>query len=905
MNPGDELELQRLKRDASTLRLSLESLDRRLVALADRIVAEPELIAAPEPPPLPAKPPAPVAKVVPPPVVLPAQPTPASIAPVEKPATSPQPPRDPFELRFGTYWMPRIGIVILLTGLVFLGNYAYHRIVPLLGPWGKLALLALAGAALTSLGAWLEHARETLRNYGRVLLAGGAATLYYTAYAAHFVPVLRVIESPILGGALLLAVAGAIVWCAERRGSEPVALLAVALSYYTSAINPIGGFTLFSNVLLTALGVVFLIRHGWARLAWLTLAGTYASYAFWRYAAPSGLDALAVFAVPAFLASYWLLFTSAVFLVKNEVFRASERVSFLTFNNAAFYGLAAHHLMARSPDSFWIFSIVLGAALLGLSLIATRRMAENRAVDGAYFAQGLLLVTTGIVAHFTGPSLALLLALESALLLGASRWRHGLICDIAAALAALLALGVTLYEIQWATAPPTLLTGAVAAVLLFDAWWSKRLRGLLASLDARGAFYSLLALVAVWAITARLAEPPWQSVIVSALAVAGLALLLVSLPEAALLAQAFLVFGIWEFSAREFDSPTMWWMPALHAGIALGLMHWWQRQRFFDLGRFAQAFESGAAFFGVLAGALWLQIHCDLDQRLLVMSGLGFATLIYGVATRSWPLAWVGQIFTAASVIAFFESLYAPEIAWWVALVPVVNVGATSALLGRVFTSKDISVYIWPADFGYRVAASLLLGAWGFYYVESPWRMVFFAAVAAAHFLLGAARKNHERLLVGAAYAALAYLLFWARLGADPKWAELLAILLIPAALRFARWWRGVGLPGRDAFVIAAAASLWLWVTTKAMDLGWHDYLTVAWGLLALGIFAAGLGLRERIYRLGGFAILALAVGRLFVIDVWSFDTLYRIVSFLLLGVVLLVLSFVYARYAETMKRWL
>ncbi len=896
MNSEDELELQRLKRDASTLRLSLEALDRRIAALGDRVAVAPEPLAAPEPPRLPAKPPEPVVKKAP-------LPEPAPVAPRPEPPPTPEPPRDPFELRFGTYWMPRIGIVILLTGLVFLGNYAYHRIVPLLGPWGKLALLALAGAALTSLGAWLEHARETLRNYGRVLLAGGAATLYYTAYAAHFVPMLRVIESPILGGALLLAVAGAIVWCAERRGSEPVALLAVALSYYTSAINPIGGFTLFSNVLLAALGVVFLIRHRWARLAWLTLAGTYASFAFWRYAAPSGLDALAVFAVPAFLASYWLLFTSAVFLAKNNAFRASERVSFLTFNNAAFYGLAAHHLMTRSPDSFWLFSIVLGTALLGLSLLATRRMAENRAVDGAYFAQGLLLVTTGIVAHFTGPSLALLLALESALLLGASRWRHGLICDIAAALAALLALGVTLYENQWATAPPTLLTGAVAAVLLFDAWWSKRLRGLVASLDARGAFYSLLALVAVWAITARLAEPPWQSVIVSALAVAGLALLFVSLPEAALLAQAFLVFGIWEFSAREFDSPTMLWMPALHAGIALGLMHWWQRQRFFDLGKNALALEAGAALGAVLASAVWLQLHCNLNERLLVMSGVALASLLYGAGTRSWPLAVAGQLFTVLSVSAFCQSILGSTAPWWIALAPVMNLAITAAILRRL-SNPASELYLAPATIGYRLAASLLLGAWGFYYVESPWRMVFFAAVAAAHFLLGAVRKNHERLLVGAAYAALAYLLFWARLGADPKWAELLAILLIPAALRFARWWRGVGLPGRDALVIAAA-SLWLWVTTKAMDLGWHDYLTVAWGLLALAIFAAGLGLRERIYRLGGFAILALAVGRLFVIDVWSFDTLYRIVSFLLLGVVLLVLSFVYARYAETMKRWL
>jgi len=162
----------------------------------------------------------------------------------------------PLELRLGTYWMSRIGIVILLTGFVFLGNYAYHQIVPMLGPWGKLGLLALAGAALTAAGIWLERSRESMRNYGRVLLAGGAATLYYTAYAAHFVEALRVIQSPIIGGDLLLAIAGVFVWQADRRRSEPLALATVLLAYYTSSINAIGGFTLFSSLLLTATAVL-------------------------------------------------------------------------------------------------------------------------------------------------------------------------------------------------------------------------------------------------------------------------------------------------------------------------------------------------------------------------------------------------------------------------------------------------------------------------------------------------------------------------------------------------------------------------------------------------------------------------------------------------------------------------
>src|ERR1019366_10610254 len=44
------------------------------------------------------------------------------------------PPKASFEMRLGTYWLVRIGIVMLLTGLVFFGNYAYENFIGRLGP---------------------------------------------------------------------------------------------------------------------------------------------------------------------------------------------------------------------------------------------------------------------------------------------------------------------------------------------------------------------------------------------------------------------------------------------------------------------------------------------------------------------------------------------------------------------------------------------------------------------------------------------------------------------------------------------------------------------------------------------------------------------------------------------------
>ena len=188
-------------------------------------------------------------------------------------------------MRLGTYWLVRVGIVMLLTGLVFFGNYAYHNFIGKLGPGGKVSLLYFASALLLGAGAWWQRkpVTESLRNYGQVLFAGGLAAVYFTTYAAHHIAQLRVIESAVLDGALLLAWAGFMAWIADRRKSEVLALFAVGLAYYSAVITRVGLFTLYSNLVLTLAAVFFLVRNRWATLSFVSLVATYAGYAFWRF----------------------------------------------------------------------------------------------------------------------------------------------------------------------------------------------------------------------------------------------------------------------------------------------------------------------------------------------------------------------------------------------------------------------------------------------------------------------------------------------------------------------------------------------------------------------------------------------------------------------------------------------
>jgi hypothetical protein len=149
-------------------------------------------------------------------------------------------------------------------------------------------------------------------------------------------------------------------------------------------------------------------------------------------------------------------------------------------------------------------------------------------------------------------------------------------------------------------------------------------------------------------------------------------------------------------------------------------------------------------------------------------------------------------------------------------------------------------------------------------------------------------------------------LLFWWKLGGTAEWLDLLAIIFVPASLRLSgRLSDQAPLDARTALVSVALVSMWLWVTRWTTLHGVPGHLTTAWTILSVTIFAAGLGLRERVYRLGGIGILGLAVGHLFVVDVWRFDSLARILSFMVLGCALLGVSFIYHRFADAMRKYL
>ena len=139
------------------------------------------------------------------------------------------------EMKLGTYWFVRIGVMLLLTGLVFLAYRSKGWFVGL-EDWAKVSLFYLLSVAMGGVGFWLQRTKEQLKNYGQVLLAGGFAGVYFTTYAAHVIEPVKIIDNATIALLLLFAWGGFMVWVADRLKSETIALFAIGASYYATYV---------------------------------------------------------------------------------------------------------------------------------------------------------------------------------------------------------------------------------------------------------------------------------------------------------------------------------------------------------------------------------------------------------------------------------------------------------------------------------------------------------------------------------------------------------------------------------------------------------------------------------------------------------------------------------------------
>jgi hypothetical protein len=84
-----------------------------------------------------------------------------------------------------------------------------------------------------------------------------------------------------------------------------------------------------------------------------------------------------------------------------------------------------------------------------------------------------------------------------------------------------------------------------------------------------------------------------------------------------------------------------------------------------------------------------------------------------------------------------------------------------------------------------------------------------------------------------------------------------------------------------------------------------QGFVTIAWGVEGAAAFLFALWVKQRSFRLAGLGLLLLCVGKILIVDAWRLQGSYRYLTFVVLGCLLLLVSFLYSRHREVFRQYL
>ncbi len=318
------------------------------------------------------------------------------------------------ESQLAAWWVTRIGLVLLIIAAVFFGIYVSQHTPA----WLRVLTLGLVSLGTIGLGSKMK---DKLEGFGRAIIGGGFALLYFTAFAAFALPATKIIDAPAAGAlAQFAALIAAIIWSLWKK-DQTVATLTLFLGFVScgfSHSHDLDRFATVGLVLLAATGSFLFARRGWLAPFITSLVGSWACFG--------------IFAAHDWLRGHSLEFPllMGTLVVLTVVFEAGNLVAavsgdrlrrWLILSNtsaAAVLGYAVTRMV--HPDRLSTFYFIFAALYLTFTAIRHFRTTD-RAVTESLFLKSSALLCLGFAAAFSGPVRWLAIAFQAFSLLWTAR----------------------------------------------------------------------------------------------------------------------------------------------------------------------------------------------------------------------------------------------------------------------------------------------------------------------------------------------------------------------------------------------------------------------------------------------------------------------------------------------------
>lgn len=260
-----------------------------------------------------------------------------------------------WEAIVGGSWLNKIGVLIFVVGLALLIGFSFTK----MGPAGRVSIgLGVSFAML--IGGFILERRARYRVFSYGLIGGGWAALYFTTYAMQAVEAAKVIQNPVLGALLLLAVAAGMIVHSLRYKSQTVTGLAYFIAFATLGpwITPATTLAVVALVPLAASLLYLAYRFEWSELAVFGLVATYGTCASRGDSGAPVASAQTIFSI------YWVLFEAFdLFRASRKSNRPAER-AIMPLNAIAFVGLSYAKWASAAPQHLYALAAGIAAVYL-------------------------------------------------------------------------------------------------------------------------------------------------------------------------------------------------------------------------------------------------------------------------------------------------------------------------------------------------------------------------------------------------------------------------------------------------------------------------------------------------------------------------------------------------------------
>lgn len=855
----------------------------------------------------------------------------------------------------GTDWLNKLGVIILVLGVAFFLAYQLKT----LGPEGKVAVGYAVGGLLLGTGVWFER-HDRYRILARAGVGGGWALLYFTTYAMYHVPAAQVLTSQLTDLVLLLALAAVMVWHTLRYHSQVVTGLAFFLAFLTVTVSHSNVYSLSAGVLLAAGLVVVIGQMQWFELEIFGMLASYLNHYLWLrpIIGPMGGHRHSFAEFPAsavILGLYWLVFRFSYILRRPQDERKEHISTAAALLNTVLVLLLFKYQSAHPEWAFWAL-LTIGAIECALAQLPVTRRRRSAVV--VLSTLGVVLLVAAFPFRYSGMRLSVFWLLEAEALLLLGVWTREIVFRRLGAVATLFAAGhmisvdaAIVYGMRMDDAdlrshPRVAILFAVAAIVFYlnAHWVFPRWRGLfehefdrrlMARMSYAGA---LMAFTGAWILLPEAWSAVAWAALGLALALARSRSALVELGyQANLLAAATVgrALSINVNATTKFHGVTQRLISFLLVATLLYITSRWSwatadgRGLTFGKNLFPARQVVGGAYTWaasfLLALVTWYELR-PVGVALAWMMG-GLILLEVGLSRKSLQLRLQGYAaFVASFLRIWFVNLNASgnpgEISpRFYSLVPL-----TLAFFYAYWKLHEVDDHLRELERKYRAAnlccwlGTITFAALMRFELPADWVAMAWAALALA-LLVVAWRSGrrlflHQALLVGAGVLTRTVLhnfyerSYFPAPVLESRWVcvgTAVALLFVSLPILFQLRSKGrEELPELMLFRVLTMLSrrpeqvfffiaLILLTVLLALEMR-HGMVTLSWGVEGVAVFLLALWLSERSFRLSGLGLLLLCVGKIIVVDVWRLNPRDRYLTFIVLGIALLLVSFLYTR---------